>query len=194
MCSRMDKNCGNIGAIDVFIDDITPCLKDNTTGDIVETEVIRIRRKSFLSKFNKKNGWYTNWSSLASENEIYALVTKGTVDIQGLVALRHEQSMGATYIAWMCTAPHNNNQISDNAKYSGVGGHLFAIAGRESVKAGFDGAVYGFAANQQVMNHYVERLGATPIQMLHPYHFMIFEEDMQKLIDTYSYEFSDEEI
>lgn len=46
--------------INVWIDDLTPCLKDYETGDFVATEVIRIRRKSFLSKFNKKNGWYTN--------------------------------------------------------------------------------------------------------------------------------------
>ena len=42
------------------IDEITACLKDTQTGDTVETEVIRIRRKSFLSKFNEKTGWYVN--------------------------------------------------------------------------------------------------------------------------------------
>lgn len=190
----MEEENKNVGAIDVIIDNITPCLKDNTTGDIIETEVLRVKRKSFLSKFNKKNGWYTNWGILVPENEVYALVIKGTVDIQGLVALRHEKSMCATYITWMCTAPYNNPQITESPKYSGVGAHLFAITGQESVKAGFAGAVYGFAANQNVLNHYVERLGATPIQMLHPYHFMIFEEEMMKLIETYDYEFSDEEI
>ena len=49
--------------INVWIDDLTPCLKNNDTGDFVSTEVVRIRRKSFLAKFNKKNGWYTNWKS-----------------------------------------------------------------------------------------------------------------------------------
>lgn len=42
------------GSISVWIDETVPCLKDNRTGEIVETEVIRIRRKSFLSKYNKK--------------------------------------------------------------------------------------------------------------------------------------------
>ena len=37
-----------IREIDVWIDDFTPCLKDNLTGEVVNTEVIRIRRKSFL--------------------------------------------------------------------------------------------------------------------------------------------------
>lgn len=40
--------------INVWIDDLTPCLKDSETGDFVPTEVVRIRRKSFLAKFNKK--------------------------------------------------------------------------------------------------------------------------------------------
>jgi hypothetical protein len=29
--------------INVWIDDLTPCLRDNETGDFVQTEVIRIR-------------------------------------------------------------------------------------------------------------------------------------------------------
>ena len=34
--------------INVWIDDLTPCLKDNETGDFVATEVVRLRRKIFL--------------------------------------------------------------------------------------------------------------------------------------------------
>lgn len=44
----------SVGTIDVLIDELTACLKDNSTGELVETEVIRIRRKSFLSKYNKR--------------------------------------------------------------------------------------------------------------------------------------------
>lgn len=40
--------------VTVEIDQLTPCLKDSVTGDIVETEVLRVKRKSFLDKFNKK--------------------------------------------------------------------------------------------------------------------------------------------
>lgn len=111
------------GTIAVWIDNLTPCLVDNSTGELVETEVIRIRRKSFLVKYNKQTGWYTNWGSIVKDNEVYALVLKGSVDIQGLVAIRHEASYKATYITWMCTAPHNNPQITCSPKYSGVGGH-----------------------------------------------------------------------
>lgn len=70
--------------INVIIDEFTPCLKNSKTGELVRTEVIRIRRKSFLRKYNKNNGWYVNWASLLDDNEIYALVIEGSVDIQGL--------------------------------------------------------------------------------------------------------------
>ena len=51
------------------IDGLTPCLREIVSGEIYETEVIRIRRKSFLSKFNKRTGWYINWSKFSEETE-----------------------------------------------------------------------------------------------------------------------------
>lgn len=158
-----------IREIDMWIDDFTPCLKDNLTGEVVNTEVIRIRRKSFLSKFNRKNGWYVNWGKIVEEYEVYALVLEGTVDIQGLVALKRNDDLKAMYIAWMCTAPQNNPQMNDSPKYAGVGGHLFAIAGSESMKA-------------------------THVGILHPYQFCVFEDEMQEIIKTYTYAYSGEEI
>ena len=47
------------------VDELVPCLKDTETGDIYDTEVIRIRRKSILSKYNKKSGWYVNWGKIS---------------------------------------------------------------------------------------------------------------------------------
>ncbi len=84
--------------INVFIDEFTPCLKDGKTGELVQTEVIRVKRKSFLKKYNKKNGWYVNWASLVDENEIYTLVVEGSVDIQGLIAIAPDKDMNAIYI------------------------------------------------------------------------------------------------
>ena len=40
----------------VYIDEFTPFLKDGETGELVDTEVIRIKRPSFLRKYNKRNG------------------------------------------------------------------------------------------------------------------------------------------
>lgn len=140
--------------INVIIDEFTPCLKDNETGDIIETEVIRIKRKSFLSRYNKKTGWYVNWDALLKENEIYALVLKGSADIQGLVALSPKPEFDAVYVSWMCTSPVNNKLMAEQAKYSGVGGHLFAIAAQKSMDYGFGGALTGFAADMKLVEHY----------------------------------------
>ena len=42
--------------INVLIDEFTPCLKDAYTGEIVQTEVIRIKRKSFLNTIEEMVG------------------------------------------------------------------------------------------------------------------------------------------
>ena len=62
--------------INVWIDELTPCLKDAVTGEFVPTEVIRIVRKSFLNKYTQSNGWYTDWADLLDDCEVYALVVK----------------------------------------------------------------------------------------------------------------------
>jgi hypothetical protein len=180
--------------INVWIDEFTPCLKDAKTGELVQTEVIRIRRKSFLKKYNKKNGWYVNWDSLADENEIYALVVEGSVDIQGMVAIARDDNIQAVYIAWMCTNPENNKLINDEVKFLGVGGHLFAVAAQKSVEYGFDGYMYGYAANVELLEHYVKMFNGEFIGILHPYQFAIDEVNAAKIMEVYDYEWTDEEI
>lgn len=176
------------------IDSLTPCLKDVETGDFVETEVIRIKRKSFLQKFNKKNGWYTSWVSELEKNEVYALVVKGTVDIQGLVSVRNDSEMKATYISWLVAAPHNNPQICDCKKYEGVGGHLFAIAAERSEVYGYECEMTGYAANENLEKHYISKYGAIPIHMLHPYHIFFPSEVGKHIREVYDYEWTDDEL
>ncbi len=178
----------------VTIDNLTPCLRDVETGDVVETEVIRIRRKSFLQKFNKKNRWYANWKDLANDNEIYALVIKGTVDIQGLVAIQNNPDYKAVYISWAVAAPHNNPELITQKKYEGVGGHLLAIAIDKSEQYGYNGDVTGFCRSKEIMKHFVNAHGATDMGILHKYQIGIFDEAAQKIREVYDYEWTDEEL
>lgn len=141
--------------ITLTIDEIIPCLRNVETGEIYETEVIQLTRKSFLSKFNRNTGWYVNWSKFDSTTEIYALVLKGTVDIQGLIAIRYDEEAKAVHLVWACASPDNNIWQYGRQKYSGVGGHLFAIASELSVKKGFDGYVYGEAIDEELYNYYI---------------------------------------
>lgn len=180
--------------VTVLIDELTPCLKDAKTVEIVQTEVIRIKRKSFLHKYNKKTQWYVNWSDLLDEHKVYALVIKGTVDIQGLIAIKEDIENKGIYIAWMCVSPSNNKQINSEIKYTGVGGHLFSIAMKCSIDCGYNGYVYGFAANQRLLYHYEDIFNAHHFGILHPYHFVIDDMTAQKVMEVYNYEWTDEEI
>lgn len=180
--------------IDVFIDELTPCLKDTETGELIQTEVIQIKRKSFLKKFTKSNGWSTKWNKLVDSAEVYALVIKGTVDIQGLVALSASYPMNAVYVNWMCASPNNNKQIVDKPQYYGVGGHLFAIAVQKSNDFGFGGDLTGFAANKELLKHYIDVFNADFLGILHPYQFAITGENSQKIMEAYDYEWTDEAI
>lgn len=177
----------------VEVDELTPCLKDMRTGELVDTEVIRIVRKSFLTKYNKKNGWYVNWSSLLTDNEVYALVIKGTVDIQGLVALRFDKDVQSTYVSWMVASPENNPQLGSK-RYAGVGGHLFAVAADRAEALGSHGEFYGYAANEKLLQHYVDSFDAIYVGMLHTYHFVISQDSARQIMEAYTYEWTDEEI
>lgn len=178
----------------IKIDQLTPCLKDQSTGEVVETEVIRIRRKSFLSKFTKKNGWYVDWTGLLEQNEIYALVIKGTVDIQGLVAIENKSDYGAVYIAWAVSAPQNNPELTNVKKYDGVGGHLLAIAIDKSEQYGYNGDVTGFCRSEDILQHFVNEHGAIALRMLHEYQIGIFDDAAKHIREVYDYEWTDEEL
>lgn len=180
--------------INVYIDEFTPCLKDTSTGELVQTEVIQIKRKSFLKKYNQKNGWFIDWDSLLDKNEVYALVVEGSVDIQGLVAVRADAFASAAYITWMCTNPINNKLLNEKVKYLGVGGHLFAIAAKKSIDYGYDGYMYGFAADEKLFEHYLNVFKGEPICILHPYQFAINENNARNIMEIYDYVWTDEKI
>lgn len=177
--------------INVWIDEFTPCLKDAQTGDIVETEVVQVTRKSYLSKYNRRTQWYVNWAELLDEHEVYALVIRGTTDVQGLVALQKNDDYQAVYVVWMCAAPQNNKEIVDQPKYLGVGGHLFSICIDKAQEYGFDGVIMGFAVNAKHLQHYCDVFDAMPLRILHPYQFMIGEKEAKRIREAYTYEWTD---
>ena len=177
------------------IDEFTPCLKEVEAGEIYDTEVVRLKRKSFLSKFNKKTGWYVNWSKFPEGTEVYALVLKGTMDIQGLVAIQYDETSKAVYILWGCTAPENNIWEFGKKRFAGVGGHLLAIASDLSVKAGFDGYVYAEAMDQELFEYYSSEFGALPLPPINnPFRFMLSDSMTEKIREVYDYEWTEDEI
>ena len=183
-----------VGYVTVYIDSITPCLQEVETGRFVETEVAKVTKKSFLKSYNNKHGWYVDWYQLAKNFEIYALYVKGDDTVQGLVALMDDKEAQAVRVQWMCTAPQNNIYEYGKQKYLGVGGHLFAIAIRKSIEYGYEGGIYGFAADKKLLKHYVEKLGADCIGVLHENHFAIYDEASKSIEEVYDYEWTDKRI
>lgn len=178
------------------IDEIVPCLKNVNTGEIVETEVIKIVRKSVLSKYNNRTGWYTDWSGFEQNVEVYALVIKGTFDVQGLIAIEYSEKNQAVHIRWACTAPENNVYLYGKQKYSGVGGHLLAIASELSKKCGYDGFIYAEAMDEKLLSYYIETFKAIPLPSLglHKFRFMLDDKATEELRKVYTYEWTNESI
>lgn len=169
--------------LDILIDKLTPCLEEVATGKIFQTTFSVA--EPFEIKALQDKGWHFDWAdeSLAYCN-IYKLQLKDDDVIQGLIAM--EVVRGAVYIHLAESAPHNQPH---NKQYSGVGGHLFAIAIKLSNAMGFGGYVFFDAKNQELVDHYTKAFGAQHLMTrVHDYRMEIEEDDAQKLIEKYTLE------
>lgn len=184
-------NLIELGCVNIWIDDIVPCLKDTTTEEIKETVVFKIESRSYLKKFKEENGWGINWIDIPQEIEVYALALKDDNTVQGLVAIKNDVESQASYLHWACTAPHNNKYKYGKQKYIGVGGHLFAIAADKSKEWGYEGVLHGFAANEELLEHYINVFQAEYLGMLHQYQFFIDEKKAKRLMEVYHYEWNE---
>ena len=182
----IDKS-GESGIIDIEVDELVPCLKDNTTGEILATEV-RTLSKSEYSHYTASNGWSIDWGNIPDSEEVLGVYLSNDTEPQGLIAIRKEK--GGIYLSYASTAPHNNKQINKgDQRYAGVGGHLFAAAIEESLKAGnATGCIYGYAANEKVLKHYMDKFDALHLPIVHEYQFIIDGEAAQKVLENYNFE------
>ena len=176
------------GRLYIWIDEIVACLLNAETGERKETVVFKIESRNYLKKFQETNGWHINWNEIPQDIEVYALALKDTNEIEGLVGIRNDTMSNAAYLHWACTAPWNNRHDMGKQKYLGVGGHLFAIAADKSIQWGYGGVMHGFAANQELLAHYIEVFHAEYLGMLHQYQFFIGEEQARSLLEVYEYE------
>ncbi len=166
--------------MNILIDKFTPCLEDTRSGKLVPT-VYAPATKEELSSLK---GWKFNWldDSLKS-SEIYKLTIESFDEIQGLAALTDFPKSYAIYFNLAESAPHNTGK---NKHYSGVGGHLFAIAVQKSVERGYGGYVFMDAKNTELAEHYKKTLGASLLGRPHPYRMVINEESAMKLLKIYT--------
>ena len=66
-----------------------------------------------------------------------------------------------------------------------------AIAADKSIEWGYEGAIHGFAANEELLRHYMDVFHAEYLGMLHQYQFFIDEEQAKNLLEVYHYEWNE---
>lgn len=160
--------------VDILIDELTDCLVERKTGDIVATHY---ERRQTPMKSKDYRGWKFDWSIPEKKGyDIYELFVEGDDTVQGRIAFRIDG--GVADVDIVESAPHN---IGHTGIYKGVGGHLFAIACQDSMDAGCDGFV-AFTAKNKLINHYIQALGA---QVLNDQRMYIDEYAAQELINKY---------
>ena len=168
--------------LSIEIDDFIPCLVEKSTRKIVNTKY-SLADQSELELLNRQ-GWNFNWNADdLKDSDIYKLTLEDNNVIQGLVAITDFPRDKAVYINIAESAPHN---IGRSKKYEGVGGHLFAIAAKESVAKGYDGYLFLDAKNMDLVSYYHEKFGATLLGMPHPYRMYIDENNANKLLQIYT--------
>ncbi len=177
----------DVRPIDLEIDKLVPCLEDTSTGNLVDSVVRKMSRTDLLN-YNESNSWLIDWHSMSFTNDIYGVFVKGKSTPEGMIALKKDE--GFMYISFMCVAPYNNKHLLNGTppKYEGLGGHLFAIAIKKSVEAGFGGFVVGVAKNKKLLNHYVTKYGAEYIPFNKTYRFAIYGKAAINIVRYYNYE------
>lgn len=180
---RMNKRDG---VMNVEVDETVPCLRRMSDGKIVETQVIKVGREE-LKNYRESNGWYIDWSATPSDVAVYKITVEGENEAQGLIGVRDDKDNMAVYVHWGVAAPWNQGLIvgTDNKRYNGVGGHIFAVAASESVKLGYGGFFHAKAANGSLLAYYIKEFGAKPTG--NGYGFYVDEASAQKLLEEYTW-------
>ena len=160
--------------IDILIDQLTDCLIDRETGEVLETEY---KERITPIKKSEFKGWKFKWD-IPQKNgyTVYELFLKNDKTVQGRIALRIDG--GVADVDIVESNPHN---IGHEGKYKGVGGHLFAIACQCSKEANCDGVVE-FTSKTNLVEHYRKHLGAVEIT---PRRMVIFEDAAETLLNKY---------
>lgn len=166
--------------MDIIIDTFTPCLIDTASKALVETHF----KKATRDELPKGRGWLFHWADESlRQAEIFLLMVDKEPEIQGVVALTDYPRDRAIYVNLAESAPHNRGK---SARYQGVGGHLFAIAAKRSLDAGYGGFLFFDAKNEELVEHYEKTLGAKLLGMPHKYRMVVEEKEAQQLIEIYT--------
>ena len=152
----------NGGTMEAEVDEMTPCLRKNATGEPVETTIRKVSPTRAMCR-----GWEFDWTRPERDGyEVYALRARGERAVQGMIAMRDDPENSAVKIDIVEAAPQNNPHnplnVYGTKAYDGVGGHLFAEACRQSFEKGYGGFVH-FTAKTNLIGYYQAAFGAVLI-------------------------------
>lgn len=160
--------------IDIDIDELTPCLRRISDGTLVQTNLSLYHPKA------KTKGFGFDWKKIDDGHfRVYALRLNGDDTIQGLVSMKSER--GYIEVGHAEAADWNKFTAGDKRIYSGVGGHLFAEACRQSIEEG-NGGFVAFTAKTKLFDYYSRQMGA---QLLGGQRMVIDEGAALRLVERY---------
>ena len=150
--------------LDFVIDKLTNSIENTSTGEIFDTEIVRMTIKDIGQI--KKAEWKFEWDKQVRDKmkEVYKLTTVNNPRIiQGLVSI--EDKRDHIFMHLLESAKFNKNKTK---VYLGVPGNLVAYACKVSVDNGYEGFV-AFDAKTVLIEHYKETLYATHFRGLRMY-------------------------
>jgi hypothetical protein len=142
--------------LDFVIDKLTNSIENISTGEVFDTEVVRMTNKD--TKLIKKSDWQFDWINEIQDTskEVFKLSTiNNPTIIQGLLSIEDKQD----HIFMHLIESAKFNKQKDKV-YAGVPGNLIAFACKISVDKGYQGFI-AFDAKSVLIKHYQETLFAT---------------------------------
>jgi hypothetical protein len=142
--------------LDFVIDKLTNSIENISTGEVFDTEVVRMTNKD--TKLIKKSDWQFDWIKEIQDTskEVFKLSTiNNPTIIQGLLSIEDKQD----HIFMHLIESAKFNKQKDKV-YAGVPGNLIAFACKISVDKGYQGFI-AFDAKSVLIKHYQETLFAT---------------------------------
>lgn len=142
--------------LDFEIDKLTNSIENTSTGEVFDTEVVRLTLKDFSQI--KKVDWQFDWVKEIKDKtkEVYKLTTvNNPTIIQGLISIEDKQDH--IFMHLIESAKFNKNK---DKVYLGVPGNLIAYACKVSVDKGYQGFL-AFDTKTALIKHYQESLYAT---------------------------------
>ena len=142
--------------LDFVIDKLTNSIENISTGEVFDTEVVRMTNKD--TKLIKKSDWQFDWIKEIQDTskEVFKLTTiNNPTIIQGLLSIEDKQD----HIFMHLIESAKFNKQKDKV-YAGVPGNLIAFACKISVDKGYQGFI-AFDAKSVLIKHYQETLFAT---------------------------------